>query len=137
MALLEAADRAQHVSEIVRPALRRGEWVVSDRYVPSSLAYQGHGRSLDITELERLSDWASEQLQPDLVIVLDVPDEVATMRRSAGDRIEREPESFHEGVRRAYRSLAYERGWVLLDGSGDIEAVGDLVWAEVQKLIGP
>ncbi len=103
-ALLMAADRAQHVAEVVRPALLRGAWVVSDRHVPSSLAYQGVGRALEVGELERLSDWAAEGLRPDLVIVLDVPDAVATKRRSSGDRIEREPESFHENVRRRTES---------------------------------
>src|SRR5262249_37557829 len=69
-ALLMAADRAQHVDEVVRPALARGAWVVSDRYVPSTLAYQGVGRALGVDELARISDWAAEGLEPDLVVVL-------------------------------------------------------------------
>ena len=103
-ALLMAADRAQHVAEIVRPALARGTWVVSDRYVPSTLAYQGAGRALDPQMLERMSDWATDGLVADLVLVLDVPDDVAAARRSASDRMEREAEEFHSRVRDAYRA---------------------------------
>src|SRR5262249_24237804 len=123
-ALLMAADRAQHVEEIVRPALAREAWVVSDRYVPSTLAYQGVGRDLGVDELARISAWASEDLEPDLVIVLDVSEDVARTRRSAaGDRMEREAAEFHERVRDAYRRLAEARGWVVVDGSGDVDAV--------------
>jgi dTMP kinase len=136
-ALLMAADRAQHVAEVVRPALARGAWVVSDRHVPSTLAYQGAGRALDVVELEQLSGWATAGLTPDLVIVLDVPDDVAAARRSAGDRMEREAESFHAQVRAAYRALAEERGWVLVDGSGDADTVERRVWAAVSEHLTP
>lgn len=136
-ALLMAADRAQHVEQIVRPALAAGTWVVSDRYVPSSLAYQGVGRALDVGDLERISAWATVGLQPDLVIVLDIPDAVAAARRSASDRMEREAESFHAQVREAYRRLALTRGWNVIDGSGDLETVEGKVWAVVSKLLAP
>jgi dTMP kinase len=136
-ALLMAADRAQHVDEVVRPALARGAWVVSDRYVPSSLAYQGAGRALDVDELEELSAWATGGLGPDLVVVLDVPDAVAAARRTAGDRMERETGTFHPRVREAYRRLAGPRGWVLVDGSGDIETVAEKVWAVVEERLAP
>jgi dTMP kinase len=136
-ALLMAADRAQHIAEVVRPALAAGSWVVSDRHVPSTLAYQGVGRLLDVAELEQLSGWATAGLQPDLVLVLDVPDDVAAARRSAGDRMEREAESFHAQVRAAYRGLAADRGWVLVDGSGDPDTVADRVWAVVSERLTP
>jgi dTMP kinase len=136
-ALLMAADRAQHIAEVVRPALARGEWVVSDRHVPSTLAYQGVGRALDVAELEQLSGWATAGLAPDLVVVLDVPDDVAAARRSVGDRMEREAESFHAQVRAAYRELARDRGWVLVDGSGDADTVEGRVWAVVSDRLTP
>jgi dTMP kinase len=136
-ALLMAADRSQHVAEIVRPALARGAWVVSDRYVPSSLAYQGVARGLGVEDLERLSAWATDGLDPDLVIVLDVPDEVAASRGSASDRMEREAEAFHARVRAAYRELAGPRGWVLVDGSGDVDTVAEKVWAVVEERLAP
>jgi dTMP kinase len=132
-ALLMAADRAQHVAEVVRPALDRGAWVVSDRYVPSSLAYQGAARGLGVEAVERISAWATDDLTPDLVVVLDVPDEVAAARRSGGDRMEREQEVFHARVRAAYRELAGTHGWVIVDGSGDVDTVAEKVWAVVEE----
>jgi dTMP kinase len=111
--------------------------VVSDRHVPSTLAYQGVGRALDVAELEQLSAWATADLRPDLVVVLDVPDDVAAARRSSGDRMEREAESFHAQVRAAYRALAAERGWVLVDGSDDTDTVEARVWAVVSERLTP
>ena len=89
-ALLLAADRAQEVADIIRPALARGADVVSDRFVPSSLAYQGVGRGLGVEQVEKLNGWATGGLEPDLIVVLDVDDAVAASRRDApGDRLER------------------------------------------------
>lgn len=123
-ALMMAADRAQHVAEVVRPALARGAWVVSDRHVPSSLVYQGLVRGLDLDAVERASTWATGGLVPDLVIVLDVDDDVAASRRSPeADRMEREGDAFHADVRAAYRALAAERRWCVVDGAGTPEAV--------------
>jgi dTMP kinase len=136
-ALLMAADRAQHVAEVVRPALERGAWVVSDRYVPSSLAYQGAARGLGVEAIEQLSEWATDGLRPDLVVVLDIPDEVAAARRSGGDRMEREAERFHAAVRAAYRELAGPRGWVVVDGSGDVDTVAGKIWAVVEERLSP
>lgn len=131
-ALLIAADRAQHVAEVVRPALERAAVVVSDRYVPSSLAYQGVARGLGVEWIERLSAWATGGLDPDLVVVLDVPPEVAAARRGAPqDRIERE--GFQEVVHRAYRSLAERYGWTVVDGSAPVAEVAEEVW----KLVHP
>ncbi|HEY3722089.1 MAG TPA: dTMP kinase [Acidimicrobiia bacterium] len=136
-ALLMAADRAQHVAEVVRPALARGTWVVSDRYVPSTLAYQGAGRALDPQMLERMSEWATDGLAADLVLVLDVPDDVAAARRSASDRMEREAEEFHSRVRDAYRRLARLRDWTVIDGSGDVDAVEEKLWSVVTERLSP
>ncbi len=132
--LLLAADRAQHVKEVVRPALARGAVVVSDRYVPSSLAYQGVGRGLGVERVEEINRWATGGLDPDLVVVLDLPDDAAALREvGSPDRLERESIEFHARVRGAYRALAVERDWVVVDASRSIEEVADSVWAAVTK----
>jgi dTMP kinase len=132
--LLLAADRAQEVADIVRPALARGADVVSDRYVPSSLAYQGVGRGLGIEKVEKLNRWATGGLEPDVVVVLDVDDAVAASRRAVpGDRLERAGAEFHAAVRNAYRSLAAERGWALVDGNADVDVVAERVWGVVRE----
>jgi dTMP kinase len=132
-ALLIAADRAQHVAEVIRPALERGADVVSDRYVPSSLAYQGVGRGLGVEAVARLSQWATGGLGPDLVIVFDVEPATAAGRRDGPqDRMEREPDSFRALVNQAYRDLAGRFGWTLLDGAAPVETVAERVWAAVE-----
>lgn len=134
-ALLIAADRAEHAARVVRPALERGAVVVSDRYVPSSLAYQGVARGLGVDEVERLSAWATGDLRPDVVVVLDVTPEVAAARRSGpGDRIEREDDRFRHAVRQAYLDLASRYGWVVVDGSRPSDEVSEAVWAAVQAV---
>jgi dTMP kinase len=135
-ALLIAADRAEHVAEVIRPALGRGAVVVSDRYVPSSLAYQGVARGLGVDEVARLSEWATGGLEPDVVVVLDV-DPAAAVARRAGpqDRMERESDSFRVLVRDAYRDLAARFGWTLVDGSESVDAVADQIWAAVAAVL--
>jgi dTMP kinase len=136
-ALLMAADRAQHVLEVVRPALARGDWVVSDRFVPSSLAYQGVGRGLGVPAIELVNGIATGGLDPDLVVVLDLPPEVATERFGAArDRLEEEDDAFRLAVHEAYRDLAGTRGWVLLDASGPVEEVADRIWGVVTERLG-
>lgn len=128
-ALLIAADRAQHVAEVVRPALQRGIDVVSDRFVPSSLAYQGVARGLGVEEIWELSDWATGGLEPDLVIVLDAHEDVVRTRRAGPeDRLEREGSAFHNRVFGAYRELAEHHGWVLVDASRSPDDVAESVW---------
>jgi dTMP kinase len=132
-ALLMAADRAQHVAEVVRPALAAGRHVVSDRYVGSTLAYQGYGRGLPVAGLRRISGWATGDLWPDLVVLLDVPREVAVERRPrAPDRMEAAGAEFHERVAQGYRSLAaaYDH-WVVVDGAGPADEVAARVWDTV------
>lgn len=133
-ALLMAADRAQHVAEVVRPALAQGRHVVTDRYAGSSLAYQGFGRGLPVEELRSLSDWAADGLWPDLVILLDVPAEVAAARLGSSlDRFEQEGSGFHERVVEGFRTLAANDPgrWLVLDGSAAIAEVAARVRAAV------
>ncbi|MFI8593407.1 dTMP kinase [Microbacterium sp. NPDC078428] len=109
-ALLYAADRAHHVATLVRPALARGQVVVQDRYLDSSVAYQGAGRVLDAAEVRELSLWATEGALPDLTVLLDLDPAEARARLDAADkpfdRLEAEREEFHVRVREAFRALA-------------------------------
>ena len=135
-ALLIAADRALHVAEVVRPALERGAVVVSDRYIPSSLAYQGVARGLGVDQISRLSEWATGGLAPDVVVVLDVPaGEAAARRAGPEDRMEREPDSFRLAVNQAYRDLARRFGWTVLDGTAPVDKVAAQVWEAVRPLV--
>ena len=135
-ALLIAADRAQHVAEVVRPALERGAVVVSDRYIPSSLAYQGVARGLGVDQISRLSEWATGGVVPDVVVVLDVPaGEAAARRAGPEDRMEREPDSFRLAVNQAYRDLARRFGWTVLDGTAPVDKVAAQVWEAVRPLV--
>jgi dTMP kinase len=118
--LLYAADRAQHVAEVIQPALQRGAIVVTDRYVDSSLAYQGAGRELKVNEIADVNRWATSGLVPDLTIILDVPSDVGLTRfASPADRIESEPREFHERVRRGFRALAEAEPhrYLVIDGT--------------------
>ena len=133
-ALLMAADRAQHVAEVVRPTLAAGRAVVTDRFAGSSLAYQGYGRQLPVEEVEHLSRWAAAGIWPDLVVLLDVPVEVAEARVGAArDRLEAEGAAFHERVAAGFRALAAADPdlWVVVDGSGSEDEVAARVWDAV------
>ena len=133
-ALLMAADRAQHVAEVVRPALAAGRHVVSDRYIGSTLAYQGFGRGLPVADLRRMSDWAADGLWPDLIVLLDVPLAVAMTRlQDAPDRLEAAGEQFHDRVTRGYRALAATETdrWVVVDGTRSPDEVAESVWQAV------
>ena len=137
-ALLMAADRAEHVAEVLRPALARGAWVVSDRFVPSSLAYQGVGRGLGVAEIEQLNALATAGIEPDLVIVLDLAPDAARRRMGATrDRLEGEDDAFALAVHEAYRDLAKARAWALVDADGTPDEVSDAVWAAVQDRLAP
>ncbi|MFM8238054.1 MAG: dTMP kinase [Actinomycetota bacterium] len=126
--LLMLADRAQHVAEVIRPALARGAVVVCDRFSPSTIAYQGVARGLGVAEAEQWCEFAAGGLVPDAVVVLDVADAVAEARvGGVRDRMERAGADFHARVRAAYRDLAPERDWLVVDGSGTPEAVADRV----------
>jgi dTMP kinase len=134
--LLVASDRAQHVEEVIAPALARGAVVVSDRYSPSTLAYQGVARGLGVEIVSEVCRFAEGDVSPDVVVVLDVSDEVAASRATAEpDRMERAGEDFHAMVRAAYRTLAGHHGWVVVDGSGSIDAVAAAVWTAVEPVL--
>ncbi len=147
-ALLFAADRAQHVATVIRPALERGEVVITDRFVDSSLAYQGAGRTLALDDVKRLSRWATEELVPDLTVLLDVPADVGlarVRRRQAGtgagsglDRVEREALEFHDRVRAGFRSLAESEPsrYLMLDATGTVDELAGAISAQVQAMLG-
>jgi dTMP kinase len=133
-ALLLAADRAQHVTDVVRPHLESGRHVVTDRYIASSLAYQGFGRGLPLDEVHQLSVWATQGLLPDLSVLLDVPIEVARQRRTGrADRFEAEDGAFHRRVIEGYRTLAGSdpQGWVVVDGTHTPDEVEEAIWSAV------
>ena len=126
-ALVAAADRAQHIDQVVRPALEAGRSVVSDRSVWSTLAYQGHGRGLDVEEVRRLNDWATGGLWPDLVVFVDTPDDVIAerMARRDLDRFEAAGRGFHERVIAGFRQMAAADPdrWITIAAVGSIDAV--------------
>lgn len=105
-ALLYAADKAEHVDSVVLPALEAGHVVITDRYVDSTLAYQGAGRALAVEEVEHVARWATRSLRPHLTVLLDVDPEVGLTRFEGADRIEAEPLEFHRRVREGFLGLA-------------------------------
>lgn len=140
-ALLYAADRAQHVAKVVRPALERDAAVVQDRYIDSSLAYQGAGRPLDPADVRRLSEWATGGLWPQLTVLLDVDPELGVSRRestgASADRLESEALEFHRAVRAEFLALAHaepER-YLVLDASLPIDELHTRILARVAPLI--
>jgi dTMP kinase len=105
-ALMYAADRANHVYSVIKPALDKGDVVITDRYLDSSIAYQGAGRVLQPSEVARISRWATETLTPTLTFIMDLPAEVGLSRLGSTDRLESEPLAFHERVRQEFLNLA-------------------------------
>jgi len=139
-ALLYAADRAHHVASVVRPALAHGSIVVSDRYIDSSLAYQGGGRTLPVDEVSWLSAWATGGLAPDLVVLLDIDPVVGLARaagRGAADRLEAENVSFHERVRYAFLDLAGKdpKRYLIVDATASPETIARQVLDRVGVLL--
>ncbi|MGO1538787.1 MAG: dTMP kinase [Leucobacter sp.] len=140
-ALLYAADRAQHIAEVVRPALERGAVVVQDRYIDSSLAYQGAGRVLDQSEIRHISAWASRDLWPELTVLLDVSVEVSARRRAqrgkAADRLESEAREFHHAVREGFRGLAEAEPtrFLVVDAGRATQDIHDTIVTRVVNLI--
>ena len=135
-ALLMAADRAQHVAEVIRPALDAGTHVVTDRFIGSSLAYQGFGRDLGADEVLTLSLFATGGLQSDLNVLLAVSEDVVQSRQaSPGDRMEAETAEFHRRVLEGYRTLAEQNPdqWVVIDGDRPIDKVAEAVYTAVRE----
>ena len=141
-ALLMAADRAEHVALVVEPALAAGGWVVSDRYAGSTIAYQGYGRGLPVSELARLSEWATGGLAADLSVLVDVSVEVAAARLSGApgraDRMERLGAEFAARVRDGFLAQAAEdpAHWVVVDGSRSAEAITAHIVEAVHERLG-
>ncbi|MFI6002391.1 dTMP kinase [Streptomyces sp. NPDC051366] len=137
-ALLYAADRAEHVDTVVRPALERGAVVISDRYIDSSVAYQGAGRDLSPTEIARISRWATDGLVPNLTVLLDVSPEAARERfTEAPDRLESEPAEFHQRVRAGFLTLAAaDPGrYLVVDAGQDPESVSTVVRHRLDRML--
>lgn len=134
-ALIVAADRAQHFAQVVHPALDAGRDVVSDRSAYSSLAYQGHGRGLDLAELREINDWATDGRWPDLVVFLDVDVDVMTARiaKRELDRFERAGDDFHHRVVDGFRAMAASDPdrWIVVRPDGPKDEVADQVRTEV------
>lgn len=138
-ALLYASDRAEHVATVVRPALLRGDVVISDRYVDSSLAYQGAGRTLPVGEVAALSEWATGGLVPDLTLVLDLDPESGLSRFAGADRLEGESIDFHRRVRQAFLDLALAEPsrYLVVDASADVDEVEQAIRRRVLELLVP
>ena len=138
-ALLYAADRAHHVATLVRPALERGEVVIQDRYLDSSVAYQGAGRVLDGGEIRDLSLWAAEGALPDVTVLLDVDPATARERLDAADkpfdRLEAEKSAFHERVRTAFLALAdaEPERFLVVDATQPIDEIADAIRTRVSE----
>ncbi|RFA15184.1 dTMP kinase [Subtercola boreus] len=140
-ALLYAADRAQHIATKVRPAIERGEVVIQDRYIDSSVAYQGAGRVLDGSEIRRLSEWATEGLAPDLTILVDLDEDLARDRLNSAqkrfDRLEAEKGAFHGRVRESFLSIAREEPerFLVVDGALPPLEISALIRARLAPLL--
>ena len=138
-ALLYAADKAQHIFSVVRPALERGAVVVCDRYVDSMLAYQGGGRVLEPTEVEHIARWATEDLRPDLTVVLDAELSMTVHAKRDKDRLESAGEVFHERTRQFFLKLAQRdpEHYLVLDARASREEIAAQVAARVTQLLAP
>jgi dTMP kinase len=139
-ALLAAADRAQHIEEVVAPALAAGRHVVSDRSVYSTLAYQGYGRGLPLDDVRHINEWAVAGHWPDLVVLLDVPLEVMMQRlkKRELDRFELEDDGFHRRVRDGFSAMAAADPdrWVVIDGQQSKDAVQTAIRTAVAERLG-
>lgn len=140
-ALLYAADRAEHVAQVIAPALARGAVVITDRYIDSSIAYQAYGRGLDIDQVTRTSRWATGGLLPDLTLLLDLPAELGLRRARArhrpADRLESEALDFHTRVRMGFRALAAAdpARYAVIPADGTPEDVAERVQLAVEKVL--
>ena len=136
--LLYAADKAEHVDTVVMPALQRGEIVITDRYVDSLLAYQGGGRSLDLTDVDRVARWATRDLRPHLTVVLDLDPEHGLSRFDERDRIEGESPDFFVRTRESFLALAAADPdhYLVVDASRRADDIAEVVLTRVEPLLG-
>ncbi len=136
-ALLYAADKAEHLDKVVWPALRSGAVVITDRYVDSTLAYQGAGRSIPPAELEHVARWATGDLRPHLTVLLDLDPSAGLTRFAERDRIEGEPLDFHQRVRAAFLALAARdpEHYLVLDARADVETIATAIRERVGELL--
>ncbi|HKS00215.1 MAG TPA: dTMP kinase [Arthrobacter sp.] len=140
-ALIFAASRAAHASQVIRPALARGEVVLTDRYIDSSVAYQGAGRALGTDAVRSVNEWATSGLQPDLTVLLDLHPAEGRTRRTAGDaaedRLESEADEFHARIRQAFLDLAAARPekYLVLKAGLPIEEIAALILQRVEELL--
>lgn len=136
-ALLYAADKAEHVDTVVRPALERGQVVITDRYVDSTLAYQGAGRSLDVAEVEEVARWATGDLRPHLTVVLDLEPSAGLGRFEGRDRIEGESLEFHRRVREAFVAMAAAspEHYLVLDARSPIAEIHAAIMTRLRPLL--
>jgi dTMP kinase len=139
--ILYAADRAQHVHEVIKPALNQGKVVLCDRFVDSTLAYQGVARRIGMEGVQNLNEWITEDLYPDLTILLEIPYRVGLKRlekrKRSMDRMEGQPEAFHEQVQEAYRTLAkiFSNRFLVVDGTDKPANIHHIIFQEVIKLL--
>jgi dTMP kinase len=136
-ALIYAADKAEHVDHVVRPALDRGEVVITDRYVDSALAYQGAGRTLVLDEVESVNRWATGDLRPHLTVVLDLEPQTGLGRFEERDRMEGQSLEFHQRVRQGFLDLAAaDPGhYLVLDARAPIDEIAEAVRTRVGELL--
>lgn len=141
-ALIFAAARAAHATQVISPAVARGEIVISDRYADSSIAYQGAGRGLGTEAIVKLNDWATSGLWPDLTVLLDVSPAEGRERRTAGDtaedRMESEPDDFHATIRAAFLDLAAAnpQRYLVLPANGAVSELAQTIQDRVTTLLG-
>jgi dTMP kinase len=136
--LLFAAARGEHVARVIRPALERGDVVICDRYIDSSIAYQGFGRELGPRRVRELNLWATGDLLPDLTVVLDVDPEVGLSRFAERDRLEAEPLDYHRAVRAAFLTLAESDPdrYLVVDARADVDEIAATILVRVLDLLG-
>ncbi len=135
--LLYAADRSQHVNEIIRPTLEKGDWVISDRFCGSTLAYQGYGRNLDINLIKDLEAIATQGIAPDITFLLDIPIEESIRRRinRKDDRIEKEGREFLSNVSLGFQALSEDSNWKKISAIKAKEKIISEIKSEIKKLL--
>ena len=135
--LLYAADRSQHVNEIIRPTLEKGDWVISDRFCGSTLAYQGYGRKLDIKLIKDLETISTQGISPDITFLLDIPVEESIQRRigKKDDRMEEEGRDFLFNVSLGFHALSEENQWIKISAVNSKEKILSDIQSEIKKLL--